>query len=120
MANNLLIVDDSIFVYEEMKHILNNTEFSIVGYAKDGETAIKLYEELKPDIVTLDIILPGIDGLETAKQILSRWPDARIVMVSSLAYDETMSQAKSIGAKDFLFKPLEEDKIIDVLSKAIK
>jgi len=114
-----MIVDDSIFVYEEMKQMLKDTEFEIVGYAKDGETAVTLYESSLPDVVTMDIILPGIDGLEATKRLLAKWPDAKVIIVSSLAYDETMDQAKAIGAKDFLFKPLERDVIQDVLLRTV-
>lgn len=119
MSKKLLIVDDSIFIYEEMKHMLVNSNFEIVGHAKSGEEAIKLYEQTKPDIVTLDIIMPGMDGLDTAKIILSKWSDAKIVMVSSLAYDETMEQAKTIGACDFLFKPIGEEQIISTLERIL-
>lgn len=113
----LMIVDDSLFIYEEMKHMLAKTKIDIVGYAKSGEEAIELYENILPDVVTMDIIMPGLDGLETAKQILARWPDAKIIMVSSLAYDETMEDAKRIGAIDFLFKPIEETQIRELLGK---
>lgn len=119
MNKRLLIVDDSIFVFEEMKYMLRDSDFEIVGFAKSGEDAIELYEKIKPDIVTLDIIMPGMDGLDTAKILLKRWPDAKIVMVSSLAYDETMEQAKNIGALDFIFKPIEKDFVLEVLNRAI-
>lgn len=119
MGKRLMIVDDSVFVYEEMKHMLANSDFEIVGYAKSGEEAITMYEELLPDVVTMDIIMPGLDGLETAKQILTRWPEAKIVIVSSLAYDETMQDAKKIGACDFLFKPIEEDQILEILNRVV-
>lgn len=114
---SVMIVDDSMFVFEEMKYMLTDTEFDIIGYAKSGEEAITLYEELKPDIVTLDIIMPGIDGLDTAKLILDKWPEAKIIMISSLAYDETMEQADKVGARGFLFKPIEENAILDMLRR---
>lgn len=117
MKKKLLIVDDSLFVYEEMKHILAKTNYEIAGYAKNGEDAIKLYEELQPDIVTLDIIMPGIDGLETAKILLEKWKDAKIVIISSLAYDETMEHANSIGVSGFIFKPIEENELIHMLNQ---
>lgn len=120
MGTKLMIVDDSVFVYEEMKHMLADSDYEIVGYAKSGEDAITMYEEIMPDVVTMDIIMPGLDGLETAKQILTRWPNAKIVMVSSLAYDETMQDAMKIGACDFLFKPIEEDQILKILDRVCK
>lgn len=117
MNKRLLIVDDSIFIYEEMKYLLADTNFDIVGYVKSGLEAIEQYEKIKPDIVTMDIIMPGMDGLDTAKLILERWPDAKIIMVSSLAYDETMEKAKNIGARDFIFKPIEKTQIVEVLNR---
>lgn len=119
MNKRLLIVDDSIFIYEEMKYILADTDFEIAGYVKSGVEAIEQYEIVKPDIVTMDIIMPGMDGLDTAKIMLERWPDAKIIMVSSLAYDETMEKAKNIGACDFIFKPIEKTQIVEVLNRVI-
>lgn len=118
MSKKVLVVDDSVFMLGEMKHIIMDTDFEIAGYARSGEEAIAMYGETKPDVVTLDIILPGIDGLDTARLILEQWPDANIIMVSSLAYDETMKQAKEIGARDFIFKPFEKQQMLDVLTRA--
>lgn len=111
----LMIVDDSRFVFEEMKFMLAESDYEVVGYSKSGEEALELYGEILPDIVTMDIILPGIDGLDTSKMILEKWPDAKIVVVSSLAYDETMESAELIGAKHFLFKPFEKDQLLEIL-----
>lgn len=118
MKIRLMIVDDSLFVYEEMKHMLANTDVEIVGYAKTGQEAIEIYGDVLPDIVTMDIIMPGFDGLEAAKQILARWSDAKIIMVSSLAYDQTMEDAQRIGAVDFLFKPIDKKQLEETLARA--
>lgn len=115
MIKRLLAVDDSTFVLEELKRVLPKEDFEVVGFAKTGEQAILLYGELLPDIVTLDIVLPGMDGLETGEQIISRWPDAKIVFMSSLAYDETVNHAKKIGAYGFIFKPFNEADVIHTL-----
>lgn len=117
MSKRLLIVDDSVFIWEEMKNILKGSEFEVVGCAKTGEEALSLYEQVQPDVVTLDIILPGMDGIDTAKLLLEKWPEAKIIIVSSLAYDETMDEAKSAGARDFVFKPFDSRQIIEVLSR---
>lgn len=118
MAKSLMIVDDSRFIYEEMKHLLADSEFEIVGYCKDGEEALEQYEKLRPDVVTMDIILPGIDGLDATQALIEKWPDARVVVVSSLAYDDTIERAQQVGALGFIFKPLEKDKMLEVLEKA--
>lgn len=117
MRKTVMVVDDSVFIYGEMKHMLENSDYEITAYAKSGEEALTLYEKTNPDVVTMDIILPGIDGLDTAKLILERWPDAKIVFVSSLAYDETMEQAKDLGAQEFIFKPIEEEQMLSVLDR---
>lgn len=113
----LLIVDDSIFVFEEMKRMLEDTSYEIVGYAKTGEEVVDQYEKLSPDIITLDIILPGIDGFETAALVVKKWPDAKIIMISSLAYDDTKKQAMEIGVSDFIFKPVDKKTLIASLNR---
>lgn len=119
MKVKVMVVDDSRFVYEEIKYLLMDSNFEIAGYCKDGEEAISAYDKLQPDVVTMDIILPGIDGLDASRAIMSKWPDARIVVVSSLAYDETVKAAKEIGAYGFVFKPFDKQQMLDVLTKTM-
>lgn len=117
---NVMIVDDSIFIYEEMKGFLEDTDFNVIDYARSGEEALDKYEKVKPDIVTMDIILPGIDGLETTRALLKRWPDARILIISSLAYDDTIQEANKSGAKEFLYKPFDQDILLEALHKCLE
>lgn len=118
MERRVLIVDDSIFVHEEIKYMLEGTKYRVVGQAKDGAQAMKLYEELQPDLVTMDIIMPGINGIDTSKLMLDRWKDAKIVIVSSLAYDETNDKALEAGVCGFVFKPLEKEEFLNALDNA--
>lgn len=120
MSKRIFVVDDSVFILEQIKDTLQGTDFEVAGYAKDGETAIEIYEQVNPDIVTLDIIMPGIDGIDTAKVMLEKWPDAKIVMMSSLGDDEIIEQAKEIGITHFICKPFEENDLIDVLKELSK
>lgn len=120
MGNRLMIVDDSMFIWEEMKHLLADSEFEICGYAKTGEEAVSLYGELMPDLVTMDIILPGIDGIDSSKLILEKWPDAKIIIVSSLAYDETIEDARQIGAYSFIFKPFDKEQLFGALRSTLQ
>lgn len=113
-----MVVDDSKFVYNEMDYFLEDTDFELIRYCKSGEEAVEAYKELKPDLVTMDIILPRMDGFECAKTILKDDPGARIVFVSSLAYDDTIDEAKELGCDEFLFKPFERDVLLDVLTRA--
>lgn len=118
MGKKIMVVDDSLFVLEEMRFLLNNTGFEIECYCRSGEEALAQYDVMRPDIVTMDIILPGMDGLEATQQILDKHPDANIVVVSSLAYDDMVEKAKQIGARDFIYKPFERDQILQALSRA--
>lgn len=118
MAIRVMVVDDSRFVYEEMAYLLEGSGFELAGYCKCGEDALAGYQELRPDLVTMDIILPGIDGFESAGLILEDDPQAKIVFVSSLAYDDTIEEAKKLGIEEFLFKPFEKQRLIDTLTRA--
>lgn len=117
MNKKVFVVDDSVFILEQIKDTLSGTEFEVAGYAKDGETAIKIYEEINPDVVTLDIIMPGMDGIETAKIMIEKWPDAKIIMMSSLGDEEIIGQAKEIGIEHFICKPFEEQNFIKILKQ---
>lgn len=117
MKTKVMVVDDSVFVHEEMKHIVEGTNFTIAACVKNGEDAIVRYEEIQPDLVLLDIIMSGIDGMDTAKIMLEKWPEAKIIFMSSLAYHETLKEAKEIGALDFIFKPAETEQVLEVLKK---
>lgn len=120
MKIDVMIVDDSRVVYAEMKKMLADTDFEIVGFCRSGEEALNTYESLNPKVVTMDIVMPGMDGLDAAEEMRKRWPDARIVMVSSLAYGDTTDRAKEIGAKGFVFKPFDKDTLIAALQDAAK
>lgn len=115
----VFVVDDSVFILEQIKDTLEDSAFEVVGYAKDGESAIKIYDKINPDVVTLDIIMPGMDGIETAQEILKNWPDAKIIMMSSLGDDEIIEQAKEIGIENFICKPFEEEHLIKLLTEML-
>lgn len=119
MGKRIMIVDDSRVVEMQMKRMLEDTGYEVVSYCQDGETAIAQYGEVLPDLVTMDIIMPGMDGLETARAILEEHPDAKIVMVSSLAYDDTIDEAKSIGTKTFIYKPLDREQLLATLGEVL-
>ncbi|MCQ4726099.1 response regulator [Anaerotignum faecicola] len=120
MSKKILIVDDSLFTFEEMKSMLSGTDYEASAHAKNGEEAFKMYAQLMPDIVTMDIILPGLSGLETSKLILGKWKDAKIVIVSSLAYDDTINKAAELGINNFIFKPFEKEELIKALDDVSK
>ncbi len=117
MKKRIMVVDDSRMILMQLQKLLADTAYEVIGYCQDGESALEHYEELHPDLVTMDIIMPGIDGLETARTIMQAHPDAKIVMVSSLVYDDTIEEAMSIGAKDFIYKPFEKEQVLEILDK---
>lgn len=119
MKKRVMVVDDSRILQLQLGELLSDTDYEIVSYCPDGETAVAQYEELKPDLVTMDIVMPGIDGLEAAREILEEHPEARIVMVSSLAYDETIEEAKRIGTKAFVDKPFGQEDVLIAFEKAL-
>ena len=119
MAKRVMVVDDSRIQEVQICKLLEETDYEVVCYCNSGEQALEVYGKVKPDVVTMDIIMPGMDGLETAQAILEEYPEARIIMVSSLAYDDTFDEAKAIGAKAFICKPFDREKLLTVLDQVL-
>ena len=119
MKHRIMVVDDSRVVYAEMSKMLADSDLEIAKYCRSGEEALASYESVQPEVVTMDIVMPGMDGLETCSELVSRWPDARVLMVSSLAYNDTISTAAAVGAKGFVFKPFDREMLLDALQKAL-
>ena len=119
MSKRLMGVDDSRLVRVQLEDVLKGTEYEIAAYCRSGEDAIAQYAAVQPDLVTMDIIMQGMDGLDAAEIILKSNPDARIVMVSSLAYDDTFERAKAIGAKGFVDKPFHQEQLLKVFEEAL-
>ena len=120
MKKRLMVVDDSRVLEYQICKLLEDTDYEVAAYCENGEEAIARYEEVRPDIVTMDIIMPGMDGLETAQAILEEHPDARILMISSLAYDDTFAEAKQIGTKGFLDKPFDKEQLLEAFQRAFE
>lgn len=120
MKYRVMIVDDSRVVHAEMEKLLEGSEFEIVAFCRSGEAALAEYGTVKPDVVTMDIVMPGIDGLETCQKLMEQWPQARVLMVSSLAYGCTTENSAELGAKGFVFKPFTQEEILDGLRKAVE
>ena len=120
MSKKIMIVDDSRIAQKTMEQFLEGSEFEVAGACRNGESALELYAQCQPDVVTMDIVMPGIDGFDTARAILEKYPDARILMASSLAYEDTIDLAVKIGAKGFVFKPLEKEQLLSALRDAVK
>lgn len=119
MPTKLMVVDDSRMVHLEMLKLLEGSDYEIVSFCQDGESAIQAYRQVRPDLVTMDILMPGMDGLEAARTILEEDPAAKIIMVSSLAYDDTINEASHIGTKGFLYKPFDRESLLSTLQQAL-
>ena len=113
----VLIVDDASFMRMSIKNMLANYDFEIVGEAENGVMAIEKYKELQPDIVTMDITMPEMDGLEALREIKKIDPGASVVMVSALGQEARMKEAIIYGAIGFIVKPFKEEMLISALSK---
>ena len=111
----VLVVDDAAFMRVSIIKMLSNNGYEIVGEAENGEVAIHKYQELNPDIVTMDITMPEMDGLSSLKKILSINPKANVVMISAMGQEGMVREAVLSGAKGFIVKPFKEDVIIEAL-----
>jgi two-component system chemotaxis response regulator CheY len=115
----VLVVDDAIFMRKMISDILEGNGMEIVGEADTGALAVEKYKELKPDLVTMDIIMPEMNGIDAVRQIMSNDSQARIVMCSALGQQALVQDALTAGAKDFLIKPFNPSRVIEVVTKIL-
>lgn len=117
----ILIVDDSIFMRRLLKKILTDAGYDVVGEAADGTVAIQKYRELKPDLITMEIILPDteMNGIEALKWLIRIDPEVKIVMISAVGYEELINEVISIGAKDFVVKPFKPEVLIKAIQRVL-
>lgn len=119
MAINVLIVDDLAFIKIVLRDILEKSGFRVVGEASNGEEAIAKYQDTRPDVVLMDITMPGMDGLTALKNIRSIDPEARVIICSALGQQRLIVQAIQLGAKDFIVKPFQPQRVVSALKKAL-
>lgn len=108
MAKRVLIVDDAVIMRMRIRDIAREAGWEIAGEASNGEEALVRFRELAPDLVTLDIVMPKMDGVATLKQIRQEFPDARVVMVSAVDQKEKLTECIKLGAVDFIVKPFDK------------
>lgn len=119
MANRILVVDDAAFMRMMIKDILSKNGFEVVGEANDGAQAIEKYKELTPDLVTMDITMPEMDGISALKEIKKIDGNAKIIMCSAMGQQAMVIDAIQAGAKDFIVKPFQADRVIEAIKKTI-
>lgn len=114
----ILIVDDAQFVRNKLKRIFGKINFvEVIGEASNGEEAVSLYKDLKPDLVTMDIIMPNFDGIKAIEEIMKFDKKAKIVVVSAMGQEMTILEATEKGAKDYIKKPFKEEDIYKVIER---
>lgn len=114
---NVLIVDDAAFMRMMIKDILEKNDFNIIGEASNGIQAVEIYKKEKPDIVTMDITMPDMDGIEAVKQIKEFDSEAKIIVCSAMGQQAMVIDAIRAGAKDFIVKPFQADRVIEAIKK---
>jgi len=118
--HKVLIVDDATFMRVSLKNILERNGFQVIGEAENGIAAIKKCAELKPDIITLDITMPEMDGLTALKEIKRVHSDVKVVMVSAMGQEPFVRDAVISGARDFIVKPFSEELIVKTMNNLCK
>ncbi|HLR66154.1 response regulator [Virgibacillus alimentarius] len=119
MGKSILIVDDAAFMRMMIKDILVKNGFTIAGEAQDGLQAVEKYKELMPDLVTMDITMPEMDGIAALKQIKEINPNAKVLMCSAMGQQAMVIDAIQAGAKDFIVKPFQVDRVLEAIQKAL-
>ena len=119
MAVNILIVDDLAFIRIVLRDIIEKAGFRVIGEASNGEKALALYQDTRPDVVLIDITMPGMDGLTALAKIREIDPAARVIICSALGQQRLIVQAIQLGAKDFIVKPFQPQRVISALKKAL-
>ncbi len=120
MSRTVLVIDDSPFVFKAVTKALQDSEWTVVGNALNGQLGLDKYKELRPDVVTLDVTMPVMDGLETARNLMRMNPNAKIVMLSAMGDETLHNEARQIGIKHFLTKPFKPDTLKATLTEVFQ
>lgn len=116
MSVRVLVVDDSIIVFKMIRKALEPQGIEVVGHAENGKICLEMFEELNPDVITLDMTMPIMDGLETASELFQKNPEAKIILLSSIGDEDLLEKAKEIGIKYFHQKPINAEELISLIS----
>src|SRR5699024_6227390 len=117
--SKILIVDDAKFMRTTLTNILEKGGHTIIGEAENGREAVELYHKLHPDIVTMDITMPIMNGIDALKEIKKLYPDAKIIVCSATGQQRVVVEAIELGAKDFIVKPFDENHVMDTVNRAL-
>ncbi|MGG3738977.1 response regulator [Aeribacillus pallidus] len=115
----VLVVDDAKFMRMTLTNMLKKGNHEVVGEAENGQEAIERYRELQPDVVTMDITMPIMTGIEAVKHILEEFPQAKIIICSAMGQQKMVVEAIEAGAKDFIVKPFDETRVIEAVNRVV-
>jgi two-component system, chemotaxis family, chemotaxis protein CheY len=119
VSKKVLIVDDAVVMRMMIKGILSKNGFEVVGEAQNGVDAVEKYKQLMPDLVTMDVVMPEMDGISAVKEIIAHDPNARIIMCTSMGQQALVVEAIQAGAKSFITKPFQPPKILETINKVL-
>ncbi|MFD4931232.1 response regulator [Peribacillus butanolivorans] len=115
----ILVVDDAKFMRMTLSNILSKAEHEVIGEVENGKEAIELFRKLNPDLVTMDITMPIMSGLDAVKEIKKDFPYAKVIMCSAMGQQKMVVEAIEAGAKDFIVKPFDECRVVDAINRVL-
>lgn len=119
MGKKILIVDDAAFMRMMIKNIVTEHGYEVAGEAENGSVAVQLYKETKPDLVTMDITMPEMDGVQAVRAIRQIDPNANIIMISAMGQQAMVMEAIQAGAKDFIVKPFQQERVLQAIERVL-
>lgn len=119
MAKNILICDDAAFMRMMIKDILSKNGYNVAGEAENGLKAVEKYKEVSPDLVLMDITMPEMDGIQALKEIKKADPGALVIMCSAMGQQAMVIESIQAGAKDFIVKPFQADRVLEAVKKVV-
>jgi two-component system chemotaxis response regulator CheY len=120
MGYRVLAVDDSLLMHKTIERTLSETEFELVGQAKDGQEGVELFESLRPDVVLMDIVMPKLTGKDALREILGLDSAAKVIMISSLGTDDAVTECLQAGARRFIQKPFDSDQLLNAMRSVLR
>lgn len=114
-----MICDDAIFMRAMIGDILKQAGFEVVGEAETGTEAVEKYRELRPDLVTMDIVMPDMGGIDAVRAIIAEFPDAQILMCSAMGQQALVVEAVQAGARDFVVKPFQPSRVLEAVQRVL-
>ena len=120
MSHSVLVCDDAIFMRTMISDILSQAGYEVVGEAETGTQAVERFKDLNPDLVTMDIVMPGMGGIDAVREILKIAPSAKILMCSAMGQQALVIEAIQAGAKDFVVKPFQPSRVLEAVQRVLE